>query len=399
MIREDVKTQDILYAGAERGFYISFDGGKTFERLQLNLPIVPITDMVSRDNDLAVATAGRSFWVLDDLSAIQQSKGNFAGKTMQLFEPKPHYRIFGAPPFFLITEHAFGENPPEGVRLDYYLDNYAEGDKLTLEIMDESGEVIRKFDEILGEDNSGSQGGRGNLSAANTEKLPAEKGLNRFAWNFRTKAIPKVPDVFVLGGDYRGHRVAPGTYTARMTYNDVVSEVSIELLPPPHINVPDQLWANQQKLMEDIESQIAEIHESINMSIKLGKQIESINEQYKGENNVEDLLEAGDALKKKIEDWEGKVIEKRQKGFQDALNWPAGLNSEFFYIRNNLDNYNPKIPEGYKERFNDLGQDWMEYKQIYQEIINKDVKEFNELFQQKGIPALAVPKEEEVLNN
>lgn len=399
VIREDAKVKDILYAGAERGFYISFDGGTSFKKLQLNLPVVPITDMVTRDNDLAIATAGRSFWVLDDVSALQQSKGDFSGKKMSLYEPKAHYRIFAAPPFFLITEHAFGQNPAEGVHLDYYLENFSKGDSLKLEILDEQDEVIRSFDELLDGSGSASQGGRGNLAAANTEKLPIEKGINRFTWNFRTKAIPKVPDVFVLGGDYRGHRVAPGSYKARMTYGEIISEVSIEILPPPNINVDDQQWQNQQELMQQIEDQIAEMHQSINTSIKIGKQIQSIKEQYKSEENVEDLIEVGDALKKKIDDWEGKMIEKRQTGFQDALNWPAGLNSEFFYIRNNLDTYDPKIPDGYKVRFQDLGEQWREYQKIYQEIINKDVKEFNDLFQQKGIPALAVPKDDKPLNN
>ncbi len=399
VIREDAKVKDILYAGAERGFYISFDGGTSFKKLQLNLPVVPITDMVTRDNDLAIATAGRSFWVLDDISALQQSKGNFTGKKMVLYEPKVHYRIFAAPPFFLITEHAFGQNPVEGVHLDYYLENFSEDEKLKLEIFNDQDEVIRSFEEILDGSRAAPQGGRGNLASANTEKLPVKKGVNRFTWNFRTKAIPKVPDVFVLGGDYRGHRVAPGNYKARMTYGDIVSEVGIQILPPPKINVGEQQWKNQQKLMQQIEDQIAEIHHSINTSVKIGKQIQSIKEQYKSEENVEDLIEVGDALKKKLDDWEGKMIEKRQTGFQDALNWPAGLNSEFFYIRNNLDTYDPNIPDGYKVRFQDLGEQWREYQKIYNEIINKDVKEFNDLFQQKGIPALAVPKVDEPLNN
>ena len=93
------------------------------------------------------------------------------------------------------------------------------------------------------------------------------------------------------------------------------------------------------------------------------------------------------------------MIEKRQKGFQDALNWPAGLNSEFFFIRNNLDTYDPSIPEGYKERFNDLKGQWTEYKKVYEQIINNDVKEYNNLFNQKGLPALKVPQTDEVLNN
>lgn len=87
VIREDKKVKDLLYAGSERGFYISFNGGSNFTRFQLNLPIVPITDLIIKDNDLVASTAGRSFWILDDLGAIQQSKGNFGDAVVKIFLP------------------------------------------------------------------------------------------------------------------------------------------------------------------------------------------------------------------------------------------------------------------------------------------------------------------------
>lgn len=398
VIREDRKVPGLLYAGAERGFYISFDGGANFDRFQLNLPIVTITDMALRDNDIAVSTAGRSFWVFDDLSAIQQSKGQF-DQEMALYEPKPHYRLLGSPPFFLITEHAFGQNPAEGVHLDYYLKDVSSEDSLKLEILNDQDEVIRSWIGKQDEKGSGASGGRGNLAPANTENPPLNQGLNRFTWDFRTKGLVKIPDVFVLEGDARGHRVAPGDYKARMTFKNTGSEVAIKILPPPEIEVTDAQWDEQQRLMTEIEQKINDMHRSIKMSIKLGEQMESINNQYGEDETLKDLIEAGEDLIKKIAEWESKVIEKRQKGFQDALNWPAGLNSEFFYIRNNLDTYEPSIPDGYKQRFNDLSEQWAEYERVFKEIMNKDVKEYNELFDQKGAPALVVPKEEEILNN
>lgn len=398
VVREDPKVPGLLYAGAERGFYISFDGGNQFQRMQLNMPVVSVTDLVIRDNDLAASTAGRGFWILDDLSSIQQSKGQFSG-AMKLFEPKPVYRSFGSPPFYLITEHGYGENPPEGVTLHYYLQNAPDSAaSLSLEIMNIEGEVIRSF---TGKKEIGvkMQGGRGNIPAQNTEDLPVNSGLNRFTWDYRTSKIQNVPDVFVLEGDYRGHRVAPGKYKARMTFGETISEADIVIMGPPDIEISDQLWLAQQETMELLEERITEIHESVNDAIKISEQLKSIEEQYGKEEGMEEIQEAIENLQEKMQDWQAPVIELRQKGFQDALNWPAGINSEFFFLRNNLDTYDPSVPEGYKDRMNDLEGSWRGMKEAFEEIVQNDVKEFNALFKSKGAPILSLPKKEEPLNN
>lgn len=393
VIREDKKVAGTLYAGGERGFYISFDGGKHFDRLQLNLPVVPITDLIIRNNDLAASTAGRSFWILDDLSALQQSKGSFKDLSMKLYQPKAHYRLFATVPFYLITEHAVGENPLEGVQLDYYLGELDERE-LRLEILDANGEIIRTIPGTKEEIPIVMAGGRGNLPAPQTSKLSMKAGLNRFTWDFRTDGLLKVPETFVLGADYRGHRVAPGNYKARMTYGTEVSEVTITLLDPPDLEVSAEAWKAQQNLMQEIEGRINEIHKSVNSTMGMNKKIKSIMKQVESEEELGDLKEAGEKLEKKISDWQSEVIELRQSGFQDALNWPAGMNAEFFLIRNSLDTYDPSVPESYKSRFGDLTDQWVKHKAVLEEIMEKDVKAFNELFRSKDLPALEAEEEE-----
>jgi len=391
VIREDTEVPDLLYAGAERGFYISFDGGNSFEAFQLNLPVVPITDMIIRDNGLAISTAGRGFWIMDDLSAIQQSKGKFNNVSVQLYEPKEHFRLFGSPGFFLITEHSFGENPAEGVKLDYALtkDDTAE---LKLEIINAAGEVVRTVEGTREEVKGRVMGGRGNLLSPHTSQMSMNTGLNSFTWDFRTDELLKVPDTFVFGADYRGHRVPPGKYSAKMTYGNIVSEVGIVIKDPPGLEVPASAWESQQALIQSIENRINEIHESINNLIDMNRQLESIATQIESEEGIEDLKQAKDELVQKIEDWQSVVIEFRQKGFQDALNWPAGMNAEYFMVRNNLDTYDPSIPEGYKARFNDLEQQWVQHQQLYNEIMSDDVSAFNALYRSKNLPVLPAIK-------
>ncbi|MGE0589223.1 MAG: glycosyl hydrolase [Cyclobacteriaceae bacterium] len=394
VIREDLKTKGLLYAGAERGFYISFDQGASFQKFQSNLPVVPVTDLIIRDNDLAASTAGRSFWILDDLSALQQSKGDFGSAKVKLVQPKPTYRIFGAPGFYLITEHGVGKNPPEGVQLDYYLSEKVTDKTVTLEILDAQGQVIRNYTNQEMKDFKSYPGG-----PSKPTPIPANKGLNRFVWDFRTNGLPDVPGVFVFEGNYNGHRVAPGKYKARMTYDGVTSEADIEILADPRLKVSATAWTEQQALIKKAEDAIVEVHDAVNKIRKVDQQLKTIGDQYKSNDNATDLVKAAEELSKKIKEWQSNILEERQKGFQDALNWPSKLNSEFFFIRNNLDTHDPRVPEGYKTRFDDLQKSWSGYRQQYNQIINQEVKKLNEIFQSKDIPLLNVETNDSMLNN
>lgn len=385
VVREDPKVPGILYAGGERGFYISFDGGKQFTRLQLNLPVVPITDLVIRDNDLAASTAGRGFWILDDLSAVQQSTGRFT-EALKLYRPKNRQRIFGAPPFFLVTESSYGENPPEGVTLDYFLAQKVDT-LLTLEIINAEGEVIRTINNRE-EFASGFQGGRGFIPTQNTENLPDNPGLNRFTWDFRTDGLKRIPDVFVNGADYRGHRVAPGTYKVRLKSPYAVSEVDVVILPPADLEVPPSAWVEQQQLIRQLENRINEMHTAIETTLEIDEKLEAIKKVAGSDTALTVLKDAAVNLEKDLQEWQQVVVELRQKSFQDAINWPSGLNSEFFLLRNNLDTYDPQIPESYQTRFQDLEEIWNKLKVEFDQLTTSRLTEFNLLYEQYKLPAI-----------
>ena len=387
VIREDPNVPGLLYAGAERGFYISFNGGASFTRMQLNLPVVPVTDLVIRHNSLAAATAGRSFWILDDLSAIQQSAGSSAN-ALKVYEPMEQHRLFTSPPFFLITEHAYGKNPSEGVALDYELPELDDTTEFKLEILNELGEVVRTVKGTRDDIVRKPMGGRGNIPATHTADMPMQPGMNRWVWDFRSEGLVKIPDRFVFEADYRGHRVAPGTYTARMTYGEQVSEAQIVLKDPPDIDVPKAYWDDQQRYIQALEDRINEIHTAINSTIEIRQRIEEISKVIQDGEELQELRDAADALDMKVADWQAFVVEFRQKGFQDVLNWPAGLNSEYFMLRNNLDTYDPEIPEGYKERMGDLDEQWNAHRQELDVIIQQDVLNFNTLFAKQQLSAL-----------
>lgn len=377
VVREDKKVPGLLYAGTEKGLYVSFDEGTQWHDLQLNLPIVPITDMILHDNDLIAATQGRGFWILDDAGAIQQSKGKFEGQ-VQLFEPKPTVRTsgFSVP----IPPPNLGENPKYGVVLDYWLKQELDTIPLTMEIL-ENGEVIRtltnQFDESYFQYPGGPPPGK---------PLPSKAGLNRFAWDLRRATIPHVPTLFVLG-DYRGHRVAPGDYSARMILqNDTVS-VDFQVVKDPRLEATATEFAEQQKLLTEIREAVSSIHTSVVEMREGRRQILSIRELLKESDQADTLINYGTELYNSMKSWEENLVQPKQKTFQDVINFPNELNAELLSLSGNIDTHDPMPTQGSYDRFNDLMAEWKEHKAAMNDLL-KGVDEYNALYKELGLPAV-----------
>ena len=393
VIREDKKVKDLLYAGAERGFYISVNGGNSFGKFQLNLPIVPVTDLAIRDNDLVAATAGRAFWILDDLGAIQQSKGNLDA-ALKIFAPKPTYRLSSVSiPEYLGDIPGLGSNPANGVLLDYYLQEKADTLKVTLDILDMSGKTIRSYTNQKDESFKPWPGG-----PPAKQTIPAEAGINRFAWDFRTEQLTGVQGVFVMG-DYTGHRVAPGKYKARITHKGQTSETELEIIVDPKVNVTAADWAAQQEFLKRAGDGFDDLQKSVNKMRQVKKQVETLNESLKDQPDAKEIVNTGKELIKKIEKWETNLIEPRSKNFQDVINFPNKLNSEFLHLRGVADTHDPRLTKGAQDRARDVEADWTKYKQQMTEIIQKDINNYNRLFKDKNLPAVITDTKEVIINN
>ncbi|MCK6617332.1 MAG: glycosyl hydrolase [Cyclobacteriaceae bacterium] len=383
VIREDKKVKDLLYAGAERGFYVSFNGGANWNKLQLNLPVVPVTDLIIQGNDLVASTAGRSFWILDDLSAIQQSKGNFGSGAVKLYQPKPTVRY----PSITIPEWmgnipGLGMNPMDGVVLDYYLKEKADTNTVRLEILDAGGKKIRSYTNKKDEAFKRFAGG-----PPEPQVIPSEAGVNRFAWDFRTETLPAIDNAYVYG-DYRGHRVAPGKYKARITYKGETSETEFEITQDPNLKVTPADWTAQQQFMEQVENRLAEISAAVNTMRKVKKQIENYNDLLKDRADAKDVVTSGKELIKKIDRWEENVVQTKQKNFQDVINFPSKLNTEFFAVRAVADVHDPRITQGARDRFADLEKQWNTYKEQMNRLVNTDIANYNKQYKEFNIPAV-----------
>ena len=377
VVRADKKLQGLLYAGTETGLYVSNDDGANWQRLKLNLPVVAINDLMIQDNDLVAATSGRGFWILDDLGALQNKRSY--SKAIEIVSPKDTYRIFGG------NSKAVGQgqNPRSGVTFDYYLNKNVDSLELTLEVLQNS-EVIRTYTNKKDPNFKSWPGG-----PSKPQVLGSKKGVNRFTWDFRRDPLPSIHKVFIFGG-LSGSRVAPGKYTLRMTLGDVVSETEATILPNPKVLSSSEDFVAQQKILVSIENTVKEMHESVNQMRSAKTQLTTYAKLLKNNTNTNTLIEKGEELLKRINRWEENLIQAKQKTFQDVINFNNKLNAQLIQLKSYIDQANPKITKGAKERFDDLMNDWEVYKNERDTIINTEMKAYNVLFKTLNIPALII---------
>ncbi|RIV73197.1 VPS10 domain-containing protein [Flagellimonas aequoris] len=382
VVREDPKQKGLLYAGTETGLFVSLDDGQHWQPLQLNLPLVPINDLAIHDNDLIAATAGRSFWILDDLGAIQTSL-NPATK-LSIVTPKPSYRIFNGSTDKSVQ--GLGQNPKSGVTFDYYLPKKLDSTELKLEVLS-GGKVIRAITNQAPKDFKSWPGGPSKPAV-----LPSLKGYNRFTWDFSRESVIPVDQVFAYGG-YQGARVAPGTYTLKLSIGDETVETNAVVLADPNVEGTPADYAEQQSVLVKIDETINSMHKGVNQIRKAKNQLKTYKDLLKDNEKAKGLLENGDKLLERITTWEEKLIQPNQKTFQDVINFRNQLNAEFMHLKGFVDVAEPKVTNGAKERLRDLLAQWKTYEDEKNAIVNDGMKAYNDMFKSLEIPAIILSEE------
>ena len=381
VVRSDKKIKNLLYAGTETGLYISKNDGETWGQVQLNLPVVPINDLYIQDNDLIAATAGRSFWILDDLAAFQQQIGL---NKIKLLKPKPSYRILGGNS--RRPNSTIGKNPLKGVILDYYIPQIIDSLDLKLDILKDN-KIIRSYTSKKNKNSKSWPGGPPNQAI-----LKIKKGFNRFNWDHRRATLPAVENIFVYG-DYQGGIVPPGNYSARISYNNMVDETQIIVLADPRINTPKENYNTQETILVSIENSINSIHNSVNKMREVQDQLNQYSKSLKSDKKYEILNKLGDEISTKLNLWERKLIQPDQKTFQDVINFNNQLNAQFMHLKSYVDGADPEVTSGAIQRHKDLNQTWNNLEKNLNEIINSDVRKFNELYKKLGVPSLIIPSD------
>ncbi|HTR31408.1 MAG TPA: hypothetical protein VMH27_19180 [Puia sp.] len=400
VIREDTRNKNILYGGAERGFYISFNAGATWQPMQLNLPVVPVTDLMIHGNDLVAATAGRAFWILDDIGVIQQSGGNVgaagnvgssgnagssgkaAADSVKLFHPKPAYR-YGAGTPLPAKDPQAGQDAPTGVIFDYVLPEIKDKDTVTLSIYDADGKLVRSYSNQKDSTYSAYPGG-----PPPAPLLKAARGHNRFLWDLRRSALtPDIKGQFMTAS-YTGSMVRPGEYKAVLKAKGKGSETAVDLLPNPLIDgLTASDWTDQNTILEHIGTDISDVHGTINSMRKVRQQLNTQAEVYTGVKDADTLVKESKRIAKSLEDWESKILETRSKGGQDVINYAGKLNIEFFSLYRYVDVDDPRVTAGARERLADLEQQWAAEKAKLAPI-KDSIAKYNALVREKKVDAV-----------
>jgi photosystem II stability/assembly factor-like uncharacterized protein len=394
-IREDDVRRDLLYCGTETGIYLSFDGGKQWNQVQLNLPVVPITDLKVHKGDLLASTMGRSFWILDDLQLLRQYD-NTNNNGFVFYTPEDTYRVSGGSALDDTDEDdddkpvaaTSGTNPASGVVFYYQLPGVKDtAAKLQLDILDDKGTLVHRFTDQKEKDFVSFPGG----PSANPV-LSAKPGLNRFVWNMRYPTLPGVPNVFIEGS-YSGRKAAPGNYTARITTGKLEKNVSFKILPDPRLNATAADYAEQQEWAAKTEAGVKEIHETVLRARKVRKQVKEVTDLLQNNTAMKEVTDAGKKITDQLQKWEDATVQNKAQSNDDIINFINRISADYIFLKGEMDTNIPAITNGQKQQYQQLNSDWQKLKTELDNILNNDVRGFNALCKQKNIEKVIVPNE------
>ncbi|MFN8666056.1 MAG: hypothetical protein U0164_02530 [Gemmatimonadaceae bacterium] len=385
-VREDPVKDGLVYAGTEHGLYVSFDGGKRWQSLQLNLPVTPVADLKVHQNDLVVATQGRSLWLLDDLTPLHQQADIAAGATMHLYTPRDAYRVQVGGGGSGGVENA-PDPKPEGAMIHAWFAT-APDSATALEVVDARGQVVRRFTTDTARARSLGQ-----------PALKAAAGAQRVTWD-ATYPGPRLLKGQVIWGYTGGVKAPPGSYAVRLSSGGATQTRTFRLLADPRL--PRVTAADYE---EQYRASIA-VRDSLNAVSAAMETIRAVREQATRAveqagriNRSSEVKPAADALGASLGGIETRLNQVKSESGQDPIRHPGQIDNQLIELYTNLtgdDSYiygGPKgrPTKGALERVNDLAKEWAPLSTRLRTVLEKDVPAFNELLKKLGLGAIVLP--------
>ncbi|MFC1782132.1 WD40/YVTN/BNR-like repeat-containing protein, partial [Planctomycetota bacterium] len=355
-VREDPKKKGLLYAGTETGVFYSSNDGESWKSLQLNLPVVPITDMVVKEDDLVIATQGRAFWILDDLTPLQQINDQMLTATLALLSPRKIYRTGSAR---VSIWYMLGNDP-------------GSEDELTIEISDSSGDIIQSY--------SGRE-------------VPAEEGLNKFSWNMQYPGARETPGAVLWSGSLRGPRAVPGTYQAKVTYKGVSVSTNFEIVKDPRVEASQRDLAEQFDLLIKIRDRVSEAHDAVNLIRDMQGEIDDALSRAEGHDPEGKLEALAEEIKDKMTPIEEAIIQVKSQSAQDPLNFPIKLNNKLAALTGVVGSGDYGPTDQIYEVFEELSAQLQVQLEALEEVVGEDVPRFNTTAKSLDIPLIKIKKD------
>ena len=387
-VREDPKRKGLLFAGTEAGVFVSFDDGADWQSLQLNLPVVPVHDLLVKNDDLVVATHGRAFWILDDIAPLRQTRAHLMDEDAFLYPPAQAFRL--PQPTEEVPRSAAtraGSNPPNGAIIDYFLKSPA-SERITLEILDTKNRVVRKFTSAAPGTPNPEQP---RPSGEEVVTLPAAAGLNRFVWNLRLDPPTGVQGaVYMEGSKLRGTAVVPGTYTVRLTAQKKVLTAPLEVKIDPAIVASEADLQKQFDLAVEIQGRISQTHETVREIRHMHGELQSLRERISGAADADVIVTAAKNLDQKLAAVEDAVFQVHKTAEKDSFNYGGRLNDMFIALHEYVEQADAAPTEQMHEVFNDLDHELQQQLARWEAIRRTDIPAFNALVHEKNVPYVGV---------
>tara|TARA_B100000686_G_scaffold242741_1_gene251543 strand:+ start:2614 stop:5799 length:3186 start_codon:yes stop_codon:yes gene_type:complete len=337
VVRSDKKREGLLYSGTEWGMYISFDDGLSWSNFQLNLPITSIRDLHVKDNDLVVATHGRSFWVIDDLTPLHQLNNNIKDNNIILFKPDISYRLSQSggwrPPNTLLN----GENHPNGVIINYYLKDYKEDDFIKIEILNRNGSVIRSYtnnkEKLIKDSNKPVLSNTNDidyaLSSSNIRSISPSSGGNRLVWDMRYPGFVSFEGMVLYSSPNTGPKVTPGNYYVKLTYNDKELNSQFEIIKDPRVSNTQDDYEKQLNFLLNVRDEVSRANQTI---VDIRKVKNDLDYLLTKVSDKPQILAIINDFKNDLYVIENKIHMTKNQSRQDPLNFGIRINNRIAFL-------------------------------------------------------------------
>jgi hypothetical protein len=380
VVRADRHRPGLLYAGTEYGMYISYDGGDNWSPFQLNLPVVSVTDLTIKDNDLIVATQGRGFWALDDLSLVQQHSSDPEQQRLHVFAVNDAWRMEGGGRRRNRGDGALrnaGMNPPNGVVFNYRLRDAPDSPKVSITIFDKQHQPIRTFS--------------AQAKDADT-RLECNSGMNSFVWDMFYAPAEKVPGMLLWTGGAGSPKAAPGKYTARFRYEQDSTDVSFIIKGDPNYSLTEADYDAQVGFLLEVRNKYNEVQKAILQLRDLRTQLQDLNGRM--DSTAKPVRKLSDSLIRELTSIEEALYQTKSKSSQDMLNFPIRINDKLSGVYGIASGGNVIPSRQVREVYESLrGQADRQLTRL-QEVVRSGLPTLNRMIYEKQIPVISVKEKE-----
>ena len=377
-MRADRKKPGLLYAGTEYGMYISYDDGANWKSFQLNLPMVPITDLAIKNNDLIVGTQGRSIYILDDLTVIQQRNPALLNKNLHVFDVNAAYRMPGGGRRgggAGGTQPNVGMNPSNGAVINYFLKNATDSTKLSIEVMDKNKKSIKTFS-----------------TTSKDNKIEVNKGMNQFEWDMNYPVAERVDGLILWNGPVSGPKAAPGNYFAKIKSGNDSTEVPFTILANPNYKTTQSEYEDQQTFLLTARDKFSDMMKAIKNIREVRQQMTDFSARV-GKDLPKEIKQQIDTINKQMTAVEEALHQTKAKSGQDVLNYPIKLDDKLSSVYGAAAAGQAAPSKQVREAYNELAAQINVQLDKLKKIMTDDVNKLNLMIHEKTLPVIGLKKE------